>query len=162
MTWGLIKSPEEGRLVCPKYQETSSRSSLSCFVIYVYAFDSYSLIEFEYTQCSPRGIYPVEHPPSVSRASAHITTHLTENCRSPTPRLLFLPFRQKNSVLGYSKVQSNINKKTNILSDISSIVPGKLDYSFDWHERKAELNVRTKSMHSCTHHCTLVDVEWAN
>ena len=31
----FIKSPEEGRLVRPKYWETSSRFSLCCFVIYV-------------------------------------------------------------------------------------------------------------------------------
>ena len=39
----FIKSPEEGRLVRPKYRETSSRSSLCCFVIYVYLF-AFSLI----------------------------------------------------------------------------------------------------------------------
>ena len=32
----LHKSPDEGRLVSPKYRETSSRFSLCCFVIYVY------------------------------------------------------------------------------------------------------------------------------
>ena len=32
----LHKSPEEGRLVRPKYRETLSRFSLFCFVIYVY------------------------------------------------------------------------------------------------------------------------------
>ena len=32
----FIKSPEEGRLVRPKYRETLSRFSLCCFVIYVY------------------------------------------------------------------------------------------------------------------------------
>ena len=34
----FIKSPEEGRLVRPKYRETLSRFSLCCFVIYVYIF----------------------------------------------------------------------------------------------------------------------------
>ena len=32
----FIKSPEEGRLVRPKYRETSCRFSLCCFVIHVY------------------------------------------------------------------------------------------------------------------------------
>ena len=34
----FIKSLEEGRLVRPKYRETSSRFCLCCFVIYVYIF----------------------------------------------------------------------------------------------------------------------------
>ena len=34
----VYKSPEEGRLVRPKYRENSSRLSLCCFVIYVYIF----------------------------------------------------------------------------------------------------------------------------
>ena len=33
-----LKPPEEGRLVRPKYQETSSRFSLCCFVMFVYIF----------------------------------------------------------------------------------------------------------------------------
>ena len=33
-----MKSPKEGRVVRPKYRETSSRFSLCCFVIYAYIF----------------------------------------------------------------------------------------------------------------------------
>lgn len=76
----------------------------------------------------------MEHP-RFKGIRTHITTHLIDN---PPPPPFPTLFSQKKKSARVFKVQPNINKKTNIVCHISSIVSGKLDYSFDRRERKAK------------------------